>query len=131
MPDVAATLGAGWTASYVQTMGELDTSVLLDNGGNSSDTAAAAAAGWGGDRLVSLDGPDGSWAVVWQTAWDTSTDADEFSAAVDPAISELGGAHAVLPGTDIAGSLDNPVLVLVASSPDTLQQVEQALSVGN
>ena len=131
LPDVAATLGRGWTASYVQTMGELDTSVLLDNGGNSSDTAAAAAAGWGGDRLVSLDGPDGSWAVVWQTAWDTSTDADEFSAAVDPAISELGGAHAVLPGTDIAGSLDNPVLVLVASSPDTLQQVEQALSVGN
>ena len=112
-------------------MGELDINVLLADGGNGSDTAAAASEGWGGDRLVSLDGPDGSWAVVWQTTWDSSDDADQFSAAADAAMSDLDGAHAVLPGTDIAGGLDAPVLVLVASSPDTLQQVETALNVGN
>ena len=69
--------------------------------------------------------------MVWQTAWDSGSDADEFSAAVDSAMSGLDGAHAVLPGADIAGGLDAPVLVLVASSDDTLQQVEQALGVGN
>jgi hypothetical protein len=31
-----------------------------------------------GDRLVTLDGPDGTWALVWQTAWDTHEDAIEF-----------------------------------------------------
>ena len=39
---------------------------------------ANAAAGWGGDRLVSLDGPDGSWAIVWQTKWDTPKDIGQF-----------------------------------------------------
>ena len=131
LPDVAAALGAGWDRKYLQTMGELDINVLLADGGNGSDTAAAASDGWGGDRLVSLDGPNGSWAVVWQTTWDRSRDADEFSAAVDSAMSDLDGAHAVLPGADLAGGLDAPVLVLVASSADTLQQVEQALNVGN
>ena len=116
LPDVAAALGAAGIASYLQTLGELDISVLLADGGNGSDSAAAAAEGWGGDRLVSLDGPDGSWAVVWQTAWDSGDDADEFSAAADAAMSDLDGAHAVLPGADIAGGLDAPVLVLVASS---------------
>ncbi len=130
LPDVAAALGDGWSASSTQTMGELDISVLLADGGDPTATAAAAD-GWGGDRLVSLDGPDGAWAVVWQTAWDSGSDADEFSPAVDAAMSDLEGAHAVLPGADIAGGLDNPVLVVVASSSDTLQQVEGALGVGN
>ncbi len=127
--DVAATLGGGWSASYAQTMGELDISVLLANDGDPG-AAAAAADGWGGDRLVSLEGPDGAWAVVWQTTWDSGSDADEFSAAVDPAMSSLDGAHVVLPGADISGGLDAPVLVLMASSGDTLQQVEGALGVG-
>ena len=115
---------------YLQTLGELDISVLLADGGKGSDSAAAASEGWGGDRLASLEGPDGSWAVVWQTTWDSRDDADEFGTAVDDAMSDLDGAHAVLPGTDIAGGLDAPVLVLVASSQDTLQQVEAALNVG-
>ena len=47
MPDVAAALGRGWDQAYVQTMGELDMSVLLADGGR----RRAAADGWGGDRL--------------------------------------------------------------------------------
>ncbi len=130
LPDVADALGDGWSASTTQTLGELDINVLLAAGGDPA-ASAAAADGWGGDRLVSLDGPDGAWAVVWQTAWDSGSDADEFAPAVDAATSDLGGAHAVLPGADIAGGLDNPVLVVVASSEDILQQVEEKLGVGS
>ena len=113
-------------------MGELDISVLLGQTvATAADTAAAGSAGWGGDRLVSLDGPDGAWAIVWQTAWDSERRRGrvQLPPSTRPC-PDLDGAHAVLSGTDIAGGLDAPVLVLVASSPDTLQQVQQALGVG-
>jgi hypothetical protein len=87
-----------------------------------------AAAGWGGDRLVSLDGPDGSWAVAWQTAWDTSADAKEFRKAARDAMKDLPGAH-VVSGADIAGGLSSPVLVLVADSDGTLDAMQAALGV--
>ena len=32
---------------------------------------AEAAEGWGGDRLNMYENADGSWAIAWQTAWDT------------------------------------------------------------
>ena len=140
LPDVAAALGSGWTTSYTQTLGELITGVVVADG-QAGDTPiagvpmslpnAAAAAGWGGDRAVSLEGPNGTWAVVWQTDWDTSGDADEFSAAAGPVLDKLPTAHALLPGADIAGGLSAPVLVIVASDDATLQQVESSLNVGN
>jgi hypothetical protein len=42
---------------------------------------------------------------------------------------DLAGAHAVL-DADIAGGLQAPVLVLVASEADTLASVQAALGVG-
>jgi beta-lactam-binding protein with PASTA domain len=125
MPDVVAALGDGWKQAYVQTLGELDMSVLLADAGD----GASAADGWGGDRLLSLEGPDGSWAVVWQTAWDSGTDADEFSAAADSVMGGMSGTGTVLPGADITGALEAPVLVLLANDEDTLQQVQEALGV--
>ena len=119
MPDVAAALGDGWDRATSRPWASWTSASCWPM----VVTATAAADGWGGDRLVSLEGPDGSWAVVWQTAWDSGSDADEFSAAADSVLSDLDGAHAVLPGADIAGGLDAPVLVLLASSDDTLQQV--------
>ncbi len=53
---------------------------------------AGAAAGWGGDRLVSLDGPEGSWAVVWQTDWDSDADAREFREVARDVMKDLPGA---------------------------------------
>jgi hypothetical protein len=87
---------------------------------------AEAAAGWGGDRLVSLDGPDGAWAVVWQTTWDSRDDATEFRDAAEAAMKDLPGANAVL-RADITGGLSSPVLVLVADSRPTLETVQGAL----
>ena len=138
LPDVASKLGPAWSAATTETEGELDTGIWLADGVDSGTGAlglpaplpnAEAAAGWGGDRLVSLNGPDGSWAVVWQTAWDTAQDATEFSTAATAVMADLPGAHAVT-ASSIVGSLQSPELVLVASDAATLATLQSALRVG-
>jgi hypothetical protein len=135
LPDVAAMLGSGWSQRYEQTLGEMQIGVWVADGraGRSLFPGlpaqlprAAAAAGWGGDRLVSLDGPEGSWALVWQTDWDTQADADEFRDAARDAVADLTGAH-VVSGDDVDGGLSFPVLVLVADDDETLAAVQTAL----
>ena len=87
---------------------------------------ADAAEGWGGDRLVSLDGPGDAWAVVWQTDWDSDGDAREFRDAAVAAMRDLDGASDVMDAS-ISGDLAAPVLVLVADSRSTLDSVRSAL----
>jgi hypothetical protein len=135
LPDVASLLGPGWTAAYEQTLGEMQTGVWVADERKPQQLfpvlpaqlpRADAAAGWGGDRLVSLDGPDGAWAVVWQTDWDTRPDAREFRDAARDATEDLPGAHAVS-DADISGGLSSPVLVLVADGEETLDALQAAL----
>ncbi len=136
LPDLTGTLGAGWGESYEQTLGEMLTGVLVADGQSAPGPSvpgvlpalpnAEAAAGWGGDRLVSLDGPDGTWVVVWQTAWDSATDADEFSAATQAAMDDLPFPREVS-ASSVASGLDDPVLVLVASDEATLEEARAAL----
>jgi hypothetical protein len=135
LPDVAELLGPAWSTSYAQTLGEMQTHVWVADGRKPRDLfpglpaqlpKAEAAAGWGGDRLVSLDGPEGSWVVLWQTDWDTEADQDEFRAAALDATEDLAGAHSVT-DVDIAGGLSSPVLVMVADSEGTLSAVNAAL----
>lgn len=135
LPDVVASLGPDWVASYEQTLGEMQTHVWLADGKKGASLFPAlparlpnaeAAAGWGGDRLVSLDGPDDAWAVVWQTDWDSKKDQKEFRAAARKAMKDLPGAHSAS-DTDIAGGLSFPVLVLVADSDATKAALEDAL----
>jgi hypothetical protein len=135
LPDVAAALGPDWVTSYEQTMGEMQTHVWVADGKKARSLFPAlpaqlpnaeAAAGWGGDRLVSLDGPDGAWAVVWQTDWDTKNDQKEFRKAARDAMKNLAGAHSAA-NTDVVGGLSSPVLVLVADSQPTMDALEVAL----
>jgi hypothetical protein len=134
LPDLATRLGDGWTTSYQQTMGEMQIGVWVADGRKPRTLfpglpaqlpRAEAAAGWGGDRLHSLDGPDGSWAVVWQTEWDTADDAAEFRDAARDAVKDLDGAHAVT-RDDLSGGLSFPVLVLLADGEETLAAVRAA-----
>jgi len=136
LPDVAALLGPEWSTSYAQTLGEMQIGVWVADGRKAQALfpvlpaqlpRAEAAAGWGGDRLLSLDGPDGAWAIVWQTEWDTRTDANEFRDAARDAVKDLRGAHAI-EGADVTGGLSFPVLVLVADSEGTLGAVQSALA---
>ena len=102
--DLAGRLGGGWSEAWKQTMGELRIAVWLADGQPGTQEGpkapidlpkANAAAGWGGDRLVSLDGPDGTWAIVWQTTWDSPDDTAQFIEAASAAVADLPGAHAV------------------------------------
>jgi hypothetical protein len=137
LPDLASKLGPTWKTAATETEGELDTGIWLADGVDSTTGPlglpnplpnAEAATGWGGDRLVSLNGPDGSWAVVWQTAWDTAQDANEFSAAASPVLAGLSGVKSNVT-TSIAGNIPNPVLIMVASDANALDAVKTALGV--
>ena len=90
--------------------------------------AQLAADGWGGDRLLSLDGPDGSWPSCGRRHG-TVQRMPTSSVRRRSTLAGLDGARAVLPGANIAGEVDAPVLVLLASNGDALQQVEEALGV--
>jgi hypothetical protein len=113
-PVVPADLGAGWTEGWSDTMGELGTSVWLEPTAGTR-VAADAAAGWGGDRVVMLEGPDGAWLIAWQTAWDTPADAEAFTAAAAVQASELGSPARVV---HTPGSRD--VQVRIAATEELL-----------
>ena len=118
---LAKAMGAGWSATPEDTLGEFQLSVWLRENGVKALPAGDAAAGWGGDRLAYLRGPNGAYALALVTAWDSAGDVSEFLAAAKTAASNLpGSAEArVVPAADGAGSLDR-VVVLVASDGATL-----------
>jgi hypothetical protein len=137
MDGIAGRLGNGWNAQWQQTMGELRTGVWLANGqpGEQSGPRAAvklpranAAAGWGGDTLVSLGGPDGQWAIVWQSRWDSEQDVDQFVNAASNVLADLDGAGVVLT-EDVSAGSPNPALVLITDSDETLAAVADSLGV--
>jgi len=58
--DLASSLGAGWTVPLEDTFGELQLGIWLRESGVPNGAATEAAAGWGGDRLAVVKGPDGA-----------------------------------------------------------------------
>jgi len=138
LPEIATALGTGWTDSYRQTMGEMLIDVWVREGVIPAATLPCfspavsdpAAAGWGGDRLVNLDGPDGSWAVYWATVWDSSTDAVEFLAAAEAAMADLSFSHEVGGASDPTDPNQPLIVVRVASDAATLAQLERVLDPG-
>lgn len=78
--DLAAALGARWSAVESTSIGEAQIGIFLRFLGASDQVAAAASSGWGGDRLTAArDGDD--VALAWRLAWDRPADATEFAAA--------------------------------------------------
>lgn len=78
MPDIAGGLGEAWSALDTNTMGELQISILLDEGDVSTRQAEQAAAGWGGDTYTVVGTSDQD-VIVWTSEWDTEDDAAEFA----------------------------------------------------
>lgn len=140
LPDLAPNLGDGWSVTGETVMGELNTGIWVADGAPWDPTSfsfagqqmpnASAADGWGGDRLVTLDGPDGAWGLLWQTAWDTPEDAAEFRAAAIAALADLGSPWTVTLD-DVTGSdLAAPVQVRIASDAVTLDALAAAAGEG-
>jgi hypothetical protein len=110
-------MGDGWTVALEDTWGEFQTRVWLTESGIPAEEATAAAAGWGGDRLVVMDGPDDAWAVALQTTWDTEAEAVEFRDAAEAAVATLDNEAAVV-GTA------SDVTILIGSDPDALLSLD-------
>lgn len=70
-------LGEGWTFLDKNTMGEFNINILVNE--FIEDAPKTIAAGWDGDLYqVYEHNPSGKTALVWFTAWDSDTDAQEF-----------------------------------------------------
>jgi len=119
--DLKTKLGTGWTAPLEDTFGELQLGIWLREAGVPAADATAAAAGWGGDRLAVIDGPNGAWALVMQTAWDTEADAAAFETAATTALEKSPGVAQVLPG--VGGKTR---WVLIGSDAATVSKVAAA-----
>jgi len=130
-PAIAARLGPGWTATPADTLGEFQIGSWLRargvtgaGGGISGDTAAA---GWGGDRYALIDGPNGAYALVIRTTWDTAADATEFATAATEAVRGVPGVARVVRAafgattSESAGGRD--VSVLFASDAGILDRL--------
>ncbi len=121
--DLAARLGSGWTIALQDTFGELQMQIWLkQNATAPAATAIDAAAGWGGDRVALVNGPNGAWGVALRTIWDTDADAAAFEAAATPVVAALATPGSVLPG---AGGRER--WVVVGSDAATLSRLAGAL----
>jgi hypothetical protein len=123
--DLADRLGKGWSVPLQDTMGEYLLEILLrDAGGVDSATSTQAAAGWGGDRLALIEGPDGATAVVLDTTWDTASDADQFASALNSLVASLQGAGRSAVAFSPA---DKRVVLVTAESNATMSRVANVL----
>jgi hypothetical protein len=95
--DIAA-MDGDWTVTLQDTYGEFQIGSWLRNAGVAATEASDAAAGWGGDRLAVLEGPDGAWGLVMHTVWDTAADAQAFEDAASAAATSASGPAGVFPG---------------------------------
>jgi hypothetical protein len=95
LPNPVDALGEGWRTVHEDTLGELQTGILLAQlaPGEGFDAitgaitlpeaARNAAAGWDGDRFALWEDAAGAReTVVWRTVWDTPRDARAFSRAL-------------------------------------------------
>ncbi|MCV0403046.1 MAG: hypothetical protein K5924_04985 [Chloroflexi bacterium] len=120
--DLAAALGSGWEEVDATPVGQATISIILEHFGVASTEARTAADGWGGDRVVVAQGPDGEFAVAWTLTWDAATDASEFVAAYESVVETLDFPASV---TELP---DGRVLVAHASSEELLSSTVEAAS---
>ena len=126
---LAKPMGAGWSGTPEDTLGEFQLSVWLRENGVKALPANAAAAGWGGDRLAYLRGPNGAYALALLTTWDSAADAGEFLATAKIAAANLPGAAEARAVADSGvGGSANRVAVLIASDAATLAKLSTAVA---
>lgn len=120
--DLDTRMGAGWKVSLQDTLGEFQLSIWLRQGVTRVPLANAAAAGWGGDRVALLDGPNGAWAIALLTTWDDNNEASEFADAAGQTLTKMGTS-----GTVYARPDGKDVKVLLGSDADVATKLDTIL----
>jgi len=121
--NLASRLGTGWKVALADSFGEFQMQIWLkQNTTVPAATAIDAAAGWGGDRIALVNGPNGAWGVVFRTIWDTDTDAAAFESVATPVVAKLANPGALVPG---AGGRER--WVLIGSDTKVLQALGSSL----
>lgn len=94
LPQLSKELGKGWTLLGENTLGEFNTSMLLDE--FLEDAPETTASGWDGDLYqVYEHEPSGEVALVWFTTWDGPGDAQEFFAGYASVLAKKYGSEGV------------------------------------
>jgi hypothetical protein len=119
LPDLAPSLGPGWTTEDTDVLGEWRMRLVLESF-LGSDEAALAASGWDGDQYALLSSPeDARTALVLLTRWDTVRDAHEFSGAFRTyGENRFGPSRRV--GTSLTWTTPDGVVVLDVGNDQTL-----------
>ena len=121
--NLASRLGTGWKVALADSFGEFQMQIWLkQNTTVAAATAIDAAAGWGGDRIELVNGPNGAWGVVFRTIWDTDADAAAFESVATPVVAKLANPGALVPG---AGGRER--WVLIGSDAKVLQALGSSL----
>ena len=121
--DLATRLGTGWSVGLEDTLGEFQLKLWLAQAGAADATGAdEAAAGWGGDRTIIVDGPNGAFGIAIASEWDSPTDAQEFAAKARTVVGGLAN-----PGDVVAIGGGTTVTVVIASSQDLVGRLENVL----
>jgi hypothetical protein len=121
--NLASRLGTGWKVALADSFGEFQMQIWLkQNTTVPAATAIDAAAGWGGDRIALVNGPNGAWGVVFRTTWDSDADAAAFESVATPVVAKLANPAALVPG---AGGRER--WVLIGSDAKVLQALGSSL----
>jgi hypothetical protein len=126
-PDLATLLGKGWRVSLEDTFGEFQLGILARTGDPKAGSDLAA--GWGGDRVALVEGPNGATAAIVLTKWDTPGAPTSWNAEMGKLADALNSAgfHAATK-VGINWSQSPRVDALVSADSDaTLQLVSTAL----
>lgn len=123
---VGVSAAPGFESVYRQTVGELIMQVWAAADETPTPTIPGApvawphaetVAGWGGDRLEMFETTDDRWAIVWETAWDTDADMQEFATRAGEVLLGLDAFSRAAPGPDTA---NYEHVIVLASDQETL-----------
>jgi hypothetical protein len=120
--DFAKRLGSGWKVAIEDTLGELQMNIVFRTGNATAGDDPAA--GWGGDRVALVQGPNNGLAAIIDTTWDSEKDASNAAAALDQLAAKLkaAGKHAAM-----LQPAPNRVVLISADSDATLSRVAGVL----
>jgi hypothetical protein len=81
---------SGATVAYENGLGEFETRLLLHQQLQDVAAASRGATGWGGDRYMVVNTPQGA-GIIWLSVWDTPFDGAEFRSLMSQAIEKRYG----------------------------------------